>query len=863
MQYAIVNPLVATQTDALPGGTSIKHGIHSKNIFVLMLGVCGGLAVCQATPPTPENPRPGAFVVAPQDRPLIRRDGQQIVLENDVGCKLAIWEEDGRYGLGTFYLNGLALGSPIKTFLTEANTGNNTRDTFQRLWPGQWTPHFRPTKYEIVQNGPAQGVIKFSGREGKFEGEVTITFSRRHAGYRLDYDIMPSDAITHPVFVSAPLWPDKMQFVQFPFENPIKPPFNSDWIIHPTRSTVPLMIACQELEGRACFVGVGYRLDQDYQNGRLEYNAAATAPFQMFYISPHASGWLGGPTHDYKPQHYKLGVVISTAATQYDCMAGYRLQSGYDISPTGGRPLDAAVAGVMEMYKTCQSYVPLPPHTNMAYRQQINPQNGRPVDKGYGLYVPIGVNVQLAYQLYLYWQKHPAESWARDRAINMANFFVETQADTGAVPTLWDTKEKRFRAYEKRIDQAGYHYATCQQAMGAYHLYRLYLARKTREKEAIEPWKTAAIRAMDDLANKVAPDGFLGRNYDKQGKFDTACAADWPLVALDYIAAQTGQKKYADARERLEGWVYKTFIGPNHWFGWSSDNGWWRSEIPPPWNVDCLNAFTLATYCAHRHMRTDDPKYLQWSTHIVAYNWLATIPLQFPEFKHVTKGLVREQEFYLTYDLPFRTCLYIDCLPYLTAVTGDRFFFDYYKLMIQTQLAYQNQAPNLQSFNIGLWPDASGANPSDELGEEKVNYIVEFCSLFLESVTSPNAYRYVGGPDWGAGLDYELTFTPQFDPKGPCVISSSSQLADARWNAQTRTLEVTLSGYTGDSGQLVVGWQPGRYVAAEIRPQIDGRSIPKEKIHSARRGDREALAIDYVLQKVPTRIDIVFPTVSE
>ena len=190
---------------------------------------------------------------------------------------------------------------------------------------------------------------------------------------------------------------------------------------------------------------------------------------------------------------------------------------------------------------------------------------------------------------------------------------------------------------------------------------------------------------------------------------------------------------------------------------------------------------------------------------------------------------MREQEFYLTYDLPFRTCLYIDCLPYLTAVTGDRFFFDYYKLMIQTQLAYQNQPPNLQSFDIGLWPDASGANPSDELGETNVNYIVEFCSLFLESVNSPNAYRYVGGPDWGIGLDYELGFSPQFDPKGPWVVSSSSQVADVRWDAQARTLGVTLSGHAGDAGQLVVGWQPGRYSAAEIRPLVDGQPVANKQ----------------------------------
>ena len=102
---------------------------------------------------------------------LIRVEGSQIILENDLGCKLAIWEENGRYGLGTFYLDGVALGPPIKAFLTEDNTGNNARDTFQRLWPGEWTPHFRPTKHEIVQNGPDRGVIKFSGREGKFDGD--------------------------------------------------------------------------------------------------------------------------------------------------------------------------------------------------------------------------------------------------------------------------------------------------------------------------------------------------------------------------------------------------------------------------------------------------------------------------------------------------------------------------------------------------------------------------------------------------------------------------------------------------------------------------------------------------------------------
>ena len=258
-------------------------------------------------------------------------------------------------------------------------------------------------------------------------------------------------------------------------------------------------------------------------------------------------------------------------------------------------------------------------------------------------------------------------------------------------------------------------------------------------------------------------------------------------------------------------------------------------------------------------MRTGEPKYLEWAQHIVAYNWLATIPVQFPEFQHVTKGLVREQEFYLTYDLPFRTCLYIDCLPYLTAVTGDPFFFDYYKLMIQTQMAYQNRPPRMQSFDIGLWWDASGADPSDELGEPNVNYIVEFCSLFLESVTSPNAYRYVGGPDWGVGLDYDLGFKPQFDPAGPYVVSCASRLEDARWDPGTRTLRARLSGSGGRCRAARRRLATRPLFGNRHRALIDSQPAANEHCHEVRRGDRNALAIDYVLRGGPLTINVVFP----
>ena len=42
-----------------------------------------------------------------------------IVFSNDAGCRLVLVRKDGQYGLGTFYFNDVALGSPIDHFLTE------------------------------------------------------------------------------------------------------------------------------------------------------------------------------------------------------------------------------------------------------------------------------------------------------------------------------------------------------------------------------------------------------------------------------------------------------------------------------------------------------------------------------------------------------------------------------------------------------------------------------------------------------------------------------------------------------------------------------------------------------------------------
>jgi hypothetical protein len=59
----------------------------------------------------------------------------------------------------------------------------------------------------------------------------------------------------------------------------------------------------------------------------------------------------------------------------------------------------------------------------------------------------LGRNVQLAHQLYKYWESHPEEIWARTRALEMADFYVASQEEDGAIPLVWSPEENRHRTY--------------------------------------------------------------------------------------------------------------------------------------------------------------------------------------------------------------------------------------------------------------------------------------------------------------------------------------------------------------------------------------------------------------------------------
>jgi hypothetical protein len=65
------------------------------------------------------------------------------VLSNPLGCKLAIYRDGDKFGLGTFYVHDVQMGGTVTTFLNEDN---------YYIWD-----EYKATRYEIVENAPQRG----------------------------------------------------------------------------------------------------------------------------------------------------------------------------------------------------------------------------------------------------------------------------------------------------------------------------------------------------------------------------------------------------------------------------------------------------------------------------------------------------------------------------------------------------------------------------------------------------------------------------------------------------------------------------------------------------------------------------------
>ena len=746
------------------------------------------------------------------------------VLENTLGCKLVPYHGETGWGLGTFYVDDVQIGDTLTCFFEE--------ETVIRSYMAQG--------YKILSNDAEKGEICFFGKDGKIAFEIVISLSNTNSAYNINYTFDPIHPIFHSVFVRAPFYSEKISFVKYPYEDTIFKNPTVTWSVNTDKSRAPFLFGKEILNGKDYFVGVGYSLNEKFDEGRFEYNPIENqgAPFKVFspFKGMSRATDLQCVTklellhvdleEDYKQSSHHFSLSIATAKSQFACIRSFIDACGYDKTIKIRNSIDDSVNALMKLYKNIPGYV-----EGKGYHQLVRVDTGdfdTTVPHGwYSKYLVTGPQVQLGFELYKYWQKNKSETWARERAIEMANFLLQMQNEQGAFSN-WDT-DLGGNAIMHPDNVEGTEFNSCiytisDIALGAYHLYLLADAMYREESIKRPDWEDAAEKAVAFIANQVKENGELGRNYDLSGRYDKlGTGTVMALFAMDYVFEKIGDEKLKDTKERLEQWLYREYIQYNNWADGCIDGGAWQGgDWPPPHNNDTLGILPFASYCVQMHQKTGDEHYIQMASDVIGYQWLTMVPIEIPGFKYGTRGLSREQDFYSTFDVPFRIDEFNDCLPYLSKVTGDPFFMQFYRILLQTQMDYQEREKPYAGFHIGLECNTNGREPLNKLAERNSCYIVRFASMFLKSVSSPMCYRYVGGEGWGFGIDYNLPFIPDFGPAAPYVMSCTSMVRNITWETERQVLEVLVYDKKAKQGILEVKWTSLIQKISNIKIDING-----------------------------------------
>lgn len=671
---------------------------------------------------------------------------QGVVLENHKGIALDIRRDnDGLFELGDVRLNGHPVSrTGPGCLLREANTWENARDPFSNsTYPGtRWSPNYKLRDCTVTENGPEKATVLLRGRVPSCRLTVQITLRQQSSALEFAYEVEPRSFIKHELYVPLPFPADAMEFVQWPFETPLTPPFDDTWTQYPTRATVPVLLGHARRPDAPLYTALGYHLEQeDITRGKIEYAAGADSgcPLRIYFPARHFGVTQWDYTLDWggaRRNSYRLRFALALAETQTECMRGYREASGYSTDLPGPvRDVEPAVRAFMESYRETAAYVTCEGFPGKAYHFQVKRAASEPPMETYGRFILVGANVHLAHQLYKYYLRYPDQRWARDRAEQVATFFTHTvDNDIDMVPTLYDPVNKVFTTFNGHMKRSGHLYTTAPQASAALSLYELAEKMEANEARDCSEWKALALRLADVLANKVLATGRLAREYNRESEEGGLCTSGWPLIMLDELYARTGRESYEKARRKLECWNYDSFIRINHHYGVSIDDG--ALDAPHACNHDLFDVMTLATYYTGRHLKTGEGALLDIATALVHYYWSAVVPYQMPHYRHITKGLDVEQDSYIMYDVPWHCYKNLAALPKLSELTGDRFYKDFFDMLVQTQLAHQFSPDSpFRGFHIGLAPTPEMTAPEDLPGESNRGFILEFGAFFFDCLT--------------------------------------------------------------------------------------------------------------------------------
>ena len=555
---------------------------------------------------------------------------------------------------------------------------------------------------------------------------------------------------------------------------------------------------------------------------------------------------------------FRLSMVFSTAPTQSDCILSYVRQSAFKVEAELRTSLEETVREGWRGYRDAgEVYIK---GKGFRMRAWANTDDLGAYYKDMG----VCVNITVARMLYGHYLENRGETWARDRALEIIAFFLKSQLPTGEVPDFWCEEDQCYRVLNCEMTEKGFLYNVSTMANAAVLLHQLYL--EVQEQEGIDhpEWEEAAFRVADYLCRRIGADGELGRLYNREGEFDEVCTESWPLIALDYFHAFSGNAGYEAARGRLEHWMWENFVRWNDFKNTVFDDTSWKPGGPQLDNHDMLDVGNIAAYCVIRYRRTGDAEYLQKAKDVVSYLWLNHVPVQIRGYRNVTKGLVQEQKIWSMYDTPWllNTFRY---LPYLSMKTGDPFYMGFYQVLTQAMSFYQYKGEKYPFFCIGLDPLPFREGPNDSWGEVfgdgrvkraferpdssdiwfDVNFpdgkigiaVCPYGSYFLADLNSKETYYYVGGEDWGMGLDYNPAFRVDFTGK-PYILAASSLLASAWFDEGDCALNAVVNENAKKGGLLKVrlnGYEAGEVLKNGLRlepseyrysPDTDSLDIP-------------------------------------
>lgn len=741
-----------------------------------------------------------------------------IVLSNSLGSRLEIYRSpQGKYGLGTFMFNGIAAGGCNTEFLREDN---------HYVWD-----KYQADRYEIVENTQQTGTITFygtyNGRKDKKPWHsnniasnwlVTVTLTASSPAYRINLQVEPYlwPGRYHPLYLPVPFDNSAMECVSYPMEAPILPPYSGHWTITPDVGKVPLLLARERVGDRELHVGVGYSLDyekQDYTKGALWYDATASGfslradfPYRDYAI-PAQNSWdnikyAGEQSYFAHGKPYVCDLVVSISDTQNGCVFGYKDVCGYSNDTVMRHDVMRAVDTMLNGYDTDVSNIY---EKGMGYRMRAWADSDELAN--YYAYITFQSNTLLSYMLYQMWMREPERVWAKDRAIEMVSFAAQKQIENGAIPRCWEIETDMPHGMGDNYQETGFVYDVMTTGLCAQYTDMLCGLVEQSGDTVPEHWRGFVKRAIDYVVRIVEKEnGYVRGTYNSQDIGVMNGIEAHALFALRYFYKKTGEKRYLNAMRLWEDSLYSRFEKNNDWYDGILDSNNFRPpyDMDQPRNYYTLNLLNLAGYFLDRYSDTRDETYLTRARDNFAFGWMGRMPINMPGYDMQTKGVIEEQNVWVFYDLPwpFNSS---SGLARMARVTKERFYAEYYKLAIHTQLefAHLDMAHPFCSQVLGTCTDKRApANRFAEIVDGKHGiWLTGYSTLFIYDMLESYSYYYLAGENWGVGIDYELDFDPNFG--GELFVSAcSSRVRKLRISGGKITAE--LEGLAKPESQIII-----------------------------------------------------------